>query len=422
MKYRDELKGNGGALILAISVLLLLLLSLSGVLSVSLAQRETTQKLLYREFVEMEARSLLLDLKASVVFQIKKTGGFNLTQWAPPQSETALSNVDGVASSVFHRSLSYEGAISGSVNPELIPNSTSASTTGVLQGLRFRPVADFRLVGTWEPLGINAGNNRAQTTWEVSTKVSVVQVPFSSFTFYASGLHTVLGDSQSDLGRVYAEGDLIVTHPVEAIAPMVAAGSLEAIQGGVMIVNKASPSETRAFESSMKIEDFQAQADGWIFQRDSHPALIVRPVTTAELFSRDPLPYSNKENQRLKPRCDLRILHGIDQAGADIFTLDWSPGVTPSVQVLRALQRKGDALELDFSLWPEEIWLSKVWAETSQPDISVFTVKNARSLKGDFSLATRLNIRVLGSFNVEPPVKKASLMTLGRVISTLDAE
>ena len=420
MKFRDELKGHGGALILAISVLLLLMLSLSGILSVSLAQRETTQKRLYREFTEMEARSVVLNLKASVVSQIKKTGGFNLAQWTPQQSETTLSNVDGGASSVFHRSVTYEGTTSGSVHPELTPNSPSTSTTGIFQGLRFRPVADFRLVGIWEPLRVNARNERAQTAWEVSTEVSVVQVPLSSFTFYTARFQTVLGNSQSDLGRVHAEGDLIVTNPVEAFAPIVAAGSIEVIQSGVMIVNKANPSETRAFVSSMKTEDYQAQAHGWIFERDSNPALVVRPVTTAELFSRDPLAYPNKETQRLKPRCDLRILHGLDQSGADVFTLDWRPGLTPFVEVLKALQRKDETLELDFSLWPEEIWLSKVWVETDQPSISAVTVKNARSLKGDFSLATRLNIRVLGSFNVEPPVKKASLMTLGRVISALD--
>ena len=244
------------------------------------------------------------------------------------------------------------------------------------------------------------------------------QVPLSAFTFYASAMQTVLGSAQNNAGRVHAEGDLLVAAPVDATAPVSASGALLTHPGGALVIQKGNPPETRAFGSSMTAGDYQAQGYGWIFERDSNPVFMVRPVTTAELFSRLPLSAPDKENQRLKPRCQLWILHGLDTDGNDLFTLAWSPGFPASNDPLIALQRTGDALELDFSKWPATgSWPSKIWMESDQPGITAVLVKNAQNLRGDLSLVTDLHLQVSGSFNTVPPVKKASLMTLGRVIS-----
>jgi len=231
-------------------------------------------------------------------------------------------------------------------------------------------------------------------------------------------MQTVLGGAQNNLGRVHAEGDLVVAAPVDAVAPLSASGALLTHPGGALVLQKGNLPETRAFGSSMTAADYQSQGYGWVFERASHPVLLVRPVTTAELFCKSPLAAPNKESQRLKPRCDVRILHGLDASGKDVFTLDWSAGFTPSNDFLKALQRTGTALELDISKLPATgSWPSKIWLETNHPEISVVLVKNAQSLRGDLSLATGLLLQVSGSFNTVPPVKKASLMTLGRVIS-----
>jgi hypothetical protein len=418
MKRQPALRVDGAALILAISVLLLLTFSLAGLLSVALGRREHIQKELSRDFAEMEARALLVNLKPAVAMQITQTGGFDLSRWNPGISETALLSPDEASSAMFQRRIRWAGTTSGSAHPELRANVTSSSTTSLLQGLSYRPVATFTLTGRWEPGASSNGNLRAQTPWEIATSISVSQVPLSAFTFYASAMQTVLGSAQNNLGRVHAEGDLIVAAPVDAIAPLSASGALLTSPGGALVLQKGTPPETRAFGSSMTAADYQSQGYGWVFERDSHPVLLVRPVTTAELFSKSPLAAPNKESQRLKPRCDVRVLHGLDASGKDVFTLDWSAGFTPTNDFSKALQRFGDALELDFSKLPGTgSWPSKIWLETNHPEISVVLVKNAQGLRGDLSLATGLHLQVSGSFNTVPPVKKASLMTLGRVIS-----
>jgi hypothetical protein len=409
---------EGAALILALSVLLLLLLLLSGVLSFALARRERIHKEFSRDLAEMEAHSLLLNLKAEMVTQIKRTGGFDMTAWKPGASGTFLSDANEGSSPFFERRIGWTGAPFGAVQPELIGNSTASSATGVLQALVYRPVAGFSFVGLWEPQRPANGNIRAQTAWEVTIPISVAQVSLSAFTFYSAGIQTTVGSIQNSLGRLHSEGDLIVTTPLKAIAPVTAGGTLRARQGGVLLIQKGSPSETRAFSSSSTSEDYQAQGYGWIFERESNPVLMVRPLSTAELFSKTPLGPADKEKQRLKPRCDLRILHSLDFSGKDVFTLEGSGLIGAPNDASKALQRTGNALEFDFSNWlPVGLWPSKVWIETNQPQINAVLIINAQSLRGDLSLATDLDIQVSGSFNTDLPVKKASLMTMGRVVS-----
>ena len=80
------------------------------------------------------------------------------------------------------------------------------------------------------------------------------------------------------------------------------------------------------------------------------------------------------------------------------------------------IRRTGSVLEVDFSkLTACTWWPSKIWIETDRPDITAVLVKNAEKLNGDLSLATSLHIQVAGSFNTELPIRKASLMTMGRV-------
>ena len=418
MKNPPSRRNEGAALILSLSVLLLFLLSLSGVLSFALARRERIHKELSRDLAEMEARSLLLNLKAEMVSQIKTTGGFDMTVWNPGASGTFLSDANEGSSAFFERRIGWTGTPFGSVRPELMDNSSASAATSVLQTIVYRPVASFSLVGLWEPQGPADANIRAQTAWEVSIPISVAQVPLSAFTFYSSALQTSVGNTQNSLGRIHSEGDLIVTTPINAIAPVTAGGTLCARRGGVLLLQKGTPSETRAFSSSSTPEDYQTQGHGWIFERDSNPILMVRPLTTAELFSKTPLGPADKENQRLKPRCDIRVLHSVDLSGKDVFTIDLGGAIGTSNDASKAFQCTGNALQLDLSKWlPEGLWPSKVWIETNQPEIKAVLIINAQSLRGDLSLATNLDIQLSGSFNTDLPVKKASLMTMGRVIS-----
>jgi hypothetical protein len=185
-----------------------------------------------------------------------------------------------------------------------------------------------------------------------------------------------------------------------------------------LLIQKGDSSETRAYCSTTAAGAFQTQGYGWVFTRDSNPALLARPVTTAELFAREPLASAPKENQRLKPRCDIQIQHNTDSTGTDIFSLTGSSIFVAAADPLKVLKRAGEALELDFAAWfPDGVWPTKVWIETTQPDITFVRLKNAQQLRGDVSLATQLHIQVAGSFNTELPVRKASLMTLGRVTS-----
>ena len=71
----------------SVCVLFLLLLSLAGIFSVSIARREWTRKKLYRDFAELDARTLLLDLKLALVSQITQKGGFNLGSGHPQERE-----------------------------------------------------------------------------------------------------------------------------------------------------------------------------------------------------------------------------------------------------------------------------------------------------------------------------------------------
>lgn len=146
---------------------------------------------------------------------------------------------------------------------------------------------------------------------------------------------------------------------------------------------------------------------------------MVRPASTDELFSQTPLATPDKENQRLKPRCDLRIFHSLDPSGKDLSTLDGNPIFTGATAPLKVLQRIGGKLELELAPWfSQDAWPSRVWIETNQTNISFVLMKNAEVLRGDLSLATRLNIEVAGVFTTKVPLKKASLMSLGRVVST----
>ncbi len=396
----------------------LLLLSLGGILSLSIARRERIQKELSRDLAELEARSLLLSLKAEVLTQVRTTGGFSLTAWTPDQPETLLRDDNSSPVVFFRRSISWSGTPFGSVHPEMTANALPFVDSSFLQNLAYRTVATCSLEGLWVPRETGSGHVRAQTPWAISIPISVAQVPLSAFTFYSSALQSVVNSTQSHLGRVYTQGDLIVAAPVDVTAPVSTAGTVYPTSTGVLLIQKGDSSETRVYGGTRAAESFHTQGYGWAFTRDSNPPMLARPVTTAELFARDPLASPPKENQRLKPRCDLQIQHNVDSTGLDIFVLTGSSVFVDAADPLKALNRTGETLEIDFATWfPDGVWPTKVWIETTQPDITFVRIKNAQRLRGDVSLATRLHIQVAGSFNMELPVRKASLMTFGRVTS-----
>lgn len=418
MKLAATDQKNGAALVLSLSMLLILLLALGGILSLSIARRERIQKELSRDLAEIEARSLLLSLKAEVLTQVRTTGGFSLSTWTPDNPETLLRDHNSSPVPFFQRSISWSGTPFGSVHPEMPANTLPFADSRFLQNLAYRTIANCSVEGLWVPRASGAGHVRAQTPWAISIPISVAQVPLSAFTFYSSAFQSVVTSSRSHLGRVYTQGDLIVAAPVDATAPVSTAGSVYPTSTGVLFIQKGDASETRAYGSTTAAEAFQTQGYGWVFTRDSNPTLLARPVTTAELFAREPLASTPKENQRLKPRCDLQIQHSVDPTGADIFSLTGSSVFIAAADPLKVLSRTGSALELDFASWfLEGVWPTKVWIETTQPDITFLRIKNAQQLRGDVSLATQLHIQVAGSFNTELPVRKASLMTLGRVTS-----
>lgn len=415
---KHHFRERGAVFILSVCILSLLLLSLAGILSLSSSRREVTRKGLNRDFAELDARTLLLNLKSALVSQITQTGGFNLGQWPPASDGMLMSGPSGASSVPFQRSIRWTGTATGSVHPDLGGNGTPASELSPLQGLLCRRVADCGIVGRWEPEVTGNGHARAETAWQIAASLSISQVPISAFTYYSSSRQTLVSSSLDNLGRVHAEGDLTVSVPADALAPVTCAGGLFSKTGGVLMVTRGTPQETRAFGSASTPEDYQVQGRGWIFERDSNPVLMVRPASTAELFSKNPLPLLEKENQRLKPRCDLRIFHGVDAAGEDVFTFDGGGGFAIPAGLLAALHRDGGTLQIDFSKWPTSgSWPTKIWIETNQSEISAILVKNAEGLRGDLSLATGLNIEISGSFNTSQPVRKASLMTLGRVVS-----
>lgn len=418
MKVASKHQKNGAALILSLSMLLLLLLFLGGILSVAITRRERIQKELSRDLAEIEARSLLLNLKDEVLTQVRNTGGFLLNAWTPQLPQTLLRDKDSSPVPFFQRRISWSGTPSGFVHPEMPANTGTLADQSFLQNLAYRTVASFSLEGLWVPREAGSGQVRAQTPWAISVPISVAQVPLSAFTFYSSALQSVVNSTHNHLGRVYTQGDLIVAAPLEATAPVSTAGTLYSTPNGVLLIQKGDRSETRAFGGTSASETFHTQGCGWAFTRDANPAILARPVTTAELFARDPLPSTSKENQRLKPLCNLQIQHNVDSSGADIYALTGITNFVAAADPIKMLHRTDEALEIDFATWfPEGIWPTKVWIETTQPDITFVRIKNAQRLRGDLSLATRLHIQVVGSFNTEPPVKKASLMTMGRVLS-----
>ena len=406
MKLQRPPRSTGAALILSLSVLLLLLLSLSGVLGLALAHRERIRKELSRDLAETEARTLLIDLKNEIAAQITKTGGFDLSRWPPSSSSVLLDAGASGSSAFFERTIRWNGVPFGAVSPDNAATPNTFSSTDFLKGIPLRKMAGFDFVGRWKPQIPPTGHIRAQTPWEISVPVSAIQVPLSIFTFYSSALTTQLDGTMNNLGRIHAEGDLIVAGPVDAGPSASSAGTLRTNTGGALLVYKQETGETRAFSSSSRSEDFQAQGHGWIFERDSNPVTLVRPLTTAELFSKTPLLFPNKETQRLKPRCELRILHSIDATGADIFTVDGGAFENTTGETQPVLRREGSVLELDLAAWPSTgKWASKIWIETNAPDITAILIKNGENLRGDLSLATALHIQIAGSFNTGTPIK-----------------
>lgn len=406
---------DGAALILAISVLALLVLALGSILSVSLSRRQRIQKELSRDLADIHTRSVLLNLKPAMVEQIKQTGAFEIAHWKPIAGKTLLSTSGQASGTSYDYNVQATGTALVAANPSL-QATTQSNGYGFLEGLACGTVGRLAVSCRWEPGNQGNNNRHPSSTLQISTSVTVTQVPLSAFTFYSSSLRTVAGGSHRNLGRAYSEGDLAVTSFVDASAAVGVAGALRVNPQGGIIIRKSATMESRAFGSSTTPEDLQAQGNGWIFERDSNPVVMVRPVTTAELFSKTPIAYACKEKQRLKPLCDLCIRHGSDNSGSDVFTFTGSSGANDPARIGDMVRREGSTLELDFSkLNNWTIWPSKIWIETDRPEITAVLVKNAERLKGDLSLATDLHIQVSGSFNTELPVRKASLLTKGRV-------
>jgi hypothetical protein len=418
MKPHRTSRREGAVLILALSVLILLLLALAAVLSFSLSWRQRVHKELSRNFAEIEARSLLLSLKAELVSQIKGTGEFTMSRWTTGHSTTFLDDTQQNTSPFFERSVVFNGAALGSINSSPALFFRQPSNSSFLQNLRFSPVTDFSLTGRWEPKGPVSGHIRDKTPWEITFPVSVVQIPLSAFSFYSSALQTVTNDSHHSLGRIHTEGDLILSRPIDADAPISAAGSLLIGPLGALILHRSRELESRSFWGENASDSYGVQGHGWIFERDSNPVLLVRPVSTAELFSTIPLHSSAKESQRIKPRCDVRIIHTLDSAGSDVFIFEGIDLSAPKNDAAKILEHNGDAIEFDLSQWClDGFWPTRIWIESTQPGITGLLLKNAQHLRGDLSLATRMHIHIRGSFNTEGVVKKASLLTMGRVVS-----
>ncbi len=417
LRTRSTATIRGSALLLPASMLALVTVLLGALLSVLVARRASARKVLLRDLVEIDALSALSSLRSDLKVQLQTTGEMVFTRWIPDPLGISFTTVPLPSQPVFERDLSVSGSTGTSPSPRLGIPLGSATQTGPFAALNRRVLATPTIRGLWRPLPSQLPQPDSDFLWEFSTDLKISQVPLSAFTIYSSCPQFVLGEPEGALGRFFSEGDVQVDAFQSAARPFACAGELRFGAAGALVLAPPSRGEFRAFSQNTDSQDARAQADGWIFNRDGVPVWFVRPATTGELFSRIPLPLPGKEAQRLKPQCLIQIQHALGAFGEAVCLIEGALSPGGNVDLGEFVSASGDTLELDLSKWPASLpRASAVWLESTVPEVRSLTLRGAESLGGDLSIATDMDIHLIGSFNTTPPVRRASLLTKGRVL------
>ncbi|MEY2598171.1 MAG: hypothetical protein RLZZ142_430 [Verrucomicrobiota bacterium] len=415
-------RSRGIALIEAAAFLFIALVLLGAALALTQSRRTRTRKTLYRTFAETEHRALELHLAQSLASNLRNSNAFPLSSWDPSAAVPPLTwdlPSAGTLSAWAPRTTTL------SSTPSLARISATPRTSSIFG---FTPTLDskscldaywnrisLRLESEWNlPQPVSGGSQ-----WHCATPITLDEIPLSLFTFYSQSSTILFPPQGVQLGRARFEKATTLNAYLESDYPVTSGETLTIGPLGALAVRRQPTAAHPWFCFGPQSSPFHFSTQGTgglVVDRDSGGFALVRPIPTPWLFATSDAPSPDMRPHQLRNQVDAAgtILHEPLAPPATGGTFSGSPLVRAALS-----ENPPNEIQLDLSshsaAWPKQLWVvSNVPALVG----GSLRIVHAGTLQTDLSIATNLDIVIVGPFNAGSlgiPVKSASLLTPKRV-------
>jgi hypothetical protein len=254
----------------------------------------------------------------------------------------------------------------------------------------------------------------------LNPQLSVRQIPASEFTVFSASTSSfqMTPAAMPIMGRVHAEGDLVISGgPLASIYPVTAGGNISVANNGALFAQSGpdEPASTFPVQSTAdnnwlalsRSVEHSTILSGRDLPMNTFEATDVSQMTAPALTTP---PNTPAAQQQLWRQCDRIITENIGQITATTAT-----GAQCTPQEKRAFYAYysrhnpgGVAIVFDVSKVPPQAGRNSFYFASSSPNRVVLLI-NASNLPADFAIATNLPVAVEGGLNVLGDPKAVSI-------------
>lgn len=257
-------------------------------------------------------------------------------------------------------------------------------------------------------------------TLDLTPQLSVRQIPVSQFTVFSASTSSfqMSPAAMPIMGRIHAEGDLVIAGgPLASIYPVTAGGNISVANNGALFAQSGPNEPASSFPvQSTADNNWLALArsvehstilSGRDLPMNTFAAADVTQMTTAALKAPPSTPAAQ---QQLWRQCTRIITENIGK-----ITATTSSGAQCTPREKRAFypyysphNPGGVAIVFDVSKVPPTAGRNSFYFTSSSPNRVVLVI-NARNLPADFAIVTNLPVALEGAFNALGDPKAVSI-------------
>jgi hypothetical protein len=269
-------------------------------------------------------------------------------------------------------------------------------------------------------LSTSSENRFSLPSLALNPQLSVRQIPASEFTLFSASPSSfqVTPTAMPILGRVHAEGDLVISGgPLTSIYPVTAGGNISLANNGALFAQSGpdEPASTFPVQSTAdnnwlamsRSVEHSTILSGRDLPMNTFEAADVIQMTMPALASPPTTPAAQ---QQLWRQCNRIITEHIGQ-----ITATTSAGAQCTPQEKRAFYTyysrhnpDGVAIVFDLSRVPPQAGRNSFYFASSSPNRMVLII-NARKLTADLAIVTPLPVAIEGGLNVLGDPKAVSI-------------